>query len=521
MHPNFNFRDGLKTIADYDGLLVASGQQGRIDYTGLKDSATGLLKALVDSDVLSTANTLEEIPLDPLVKHVYPIQTPFLNGNLIGQSGGHKGLKYQCRMITAINKGNHSGAADERSSSSSGRGKRVDIQTLPREISYAKLAPEGAVTSEEAELSGDLKAYANATLANLASAKIIEEMNLLFSIPGKLGAVSSLVATASTSGGSLAAATYAVTITPLNYWAFLEFQGFTATADVPAPVANIRNGEGDDASDTGNVLGSTGEMICTWAPIYGAHGYAVYLYNGSTTWLVGVVTSPKMTITDTTLSIPSISFTSAAPVVAAYPTADGSDLDTDGIDVRYSGLWGQINDSTVPGNLVNLNGGSFTTTTGGSGILQWENMFANLYSYRKGVKPTHISVSVNDWINIFSPTLTSSTAQNYRINVDGNAGARISAGVIIDSIKHQLSRDVVDIVVHPLQPDGKVIFYTRDLPYVENNTGVNFTHFYSTRMVQKFYAMTEDLAEPGPWAIRTVGNGFLTWPRACGAIWGY
>ena len=31
--------------------------------------------------------------------------------------------------------------------------------------------------------------------------------------------------------------------------------------------------------------------------------------------------------------------------------------------------------------------------------------------------------------------------------------------MIIDSVKHQLSRDVVDIIVHPLQPDGKVIFY--------------------------------------------------------------
>lgn len=522
----------LNEINDWDKVLdglTVRGQKLRVDGSGLKQAIGMVLKSISSSTLPGLNTQLTEINLDPLVKHVYPIQTPFLNGNLVGQKGGQFGEKYQYRAISSFNQFDDSGAAVEASGSGYGRGRLTDIQTLPREKFFSKLMPEWSVSRELARLSGVLKAYAQNTIASLANAKIIEEQNLLFSRRGTVANPVGLAATGFGTGGSLAAGTYSVQVTALNYWGARRFPRLADGITIPTlGTAGAGKRATESAGSTavsGIVLaGATSRIDATWTISDGAWGYAVYLNNGTTNWLVGISNVPAFSITSNIF--PGL----LSPQVFATPTANATDVGVnhgvvaDGITadetIGYDGLYSQIVlDPDIPGEYLKLAASGFTPTTGGSGIAEFEDIFERLFR-KRGVNVTCIVVSPFDWKAI-SAMLTSSTSQNYRINVDSGDGARVAAGVVVDAIKNQFARDIVDVVVHPLMPPGKVMFYTRDLPYENNNTGVNLTHFFNERMNQIFFPRNKDVAEPGPWGISTIGTPVLTYPRACAAIDGY
>jgi hypothetical protein len=501
-------------IQDFDTLLRNAGARGNPDL--VKGALTNAIsKSLDTSGTTTLSSNLQEINLDALVKHVYPIQTPALNMGLIGMTGGQSGDSRKYRAITEINSTNLDGIAVEASDTQTGRGATFSTTTLSREKFFSKIMNEKKVSRELAQLSGALRAYAQQTIASIAEHKILQEQHFLFSRRGTIANPSGIVATPSAAGGTLATDTYDVKVSALNYWGQRRFAAAQAVGDLPVLAAGARPSETIATISAGvAVTGPTGSIAISWANVPSAWGYAIYLNDGVSDFLVGLAFAPAFTAINLLFN----GFTiSAAPLA---PTINASQLGSSGKAVGYDGLESQLAlDPDVPGYVLALNATPLTTTTGGSGISQIENVLEFLFRVR-GVSPKCVFVNSQDWQSI-SALLTTSTAQNYRVNVDSGAGARVAAGVVVEQIKNQYSRDVLDVVIHPLQPKGKMIFYTADLPYENNNTGTNLTHFFNEQARQVFFAKTEDVAEPGPWGISSIGATILTWPRACAEIVGF
>ena len=86
-------------IQDFDTLLKNAGARGNPDL--VKGALTNAItKSLDTSGTTTLSSNLQEINLDTLVKHVYPIQTPALNMGLIGMTGGQVGDSRKYRAIT-------------------------------------------------------------------------------------------------------------------------------------------------------------------------------------------------------------------------------------------------------------------------------------------------------------------------------------------------------------------------------------------------------------------------------------
>lgn len=485
-------------------------------------------KSLVTEQVLTTASNIAEINLDPAFKHYYPIQTPFLNGGLAGEVGGQVGRFRTYRAFTEINPGDDDGAADEASTDPSltfsGRGRVFSQTTLDRQKSFSKIMPEEAVTREEADLAGVLDGFLQKQIVSMAIAKQLEEENLLFTTTALLGSPGGLTPVAFATGGVLATDTYAVKVTCLTYWGRKSWVRnaaagtFIPLGTAPAP-AGARFSE-SSANVVGGVAvtGPTGRIDATWTTVKGAWAYAVYLNDGTSDFLVAITGAPAFSITTTEFS-PGVTITAAS----LAPTVDTTTRGVKGSTLRYEGLYQQIVlDADIPirGPYLDMNATTFTAQAGGTGLKEWDFILGQLFKAPIGVSPTAILVSAEDWAGI-SANLLSQAAQPYRLQIETEDGTRVSAGTIVETVKNNFARSVIDVVVHPLMPPGKVIFYTRDLPYEANNTGVNLSHFFNHRYRQVFFPNNADYAPPGPWGISTLGTPILSWPKACAVIEGF
>ena len=488
-------------------------------------------KSLSTEQVLTTGSNIAEINLDPAFKHLYPIQTPFLNAGMVGEVGGQVGRFRTYRAFVEMNPQDDDGNAGEAASDptgATGRGRIVSQTSLDRQKFFAKIMPEAAVTREEADLSGVLDGFLQKQIISMAIAKQLEEENLLFSTTGLLGSVSGLAATAFATGGVLVTGTYAVKVTALTYWGNKNWQRNAAAGTFvplgsPLAATNARNGETDRSQVTGiAVTGPTARIDATWTTKKGAWAYAVYLSNGTDEWLVGITGAPAFSITTTEFSA-GVAITSPVATANLIPTVDASNKGVRGSTIGYEGLYQQIvldSDTFVRGPYLNMNASTFTAQAGGTGIREWDFILGQLFRAPIGVSPNAIMVSAADWSGL-SAMLLSNSAQNYRLMVETEDGTRVSAGTIVETVKNNFSRSTIDVIVHPLMPSGKVIFYTRDLPYEANNTGVNLSHFFNHRYRQVFFPNNSDYAPPGPWGISSLGQPILTWPKACAVIEGF
>ena len=67
-----------------------------------------------------------------------------------------------------------------------------------------------------------------------------------------------------------------------------------------------------------------------------------------------------------------------------------------------------------------------------------------------------------------------SSAPAYRINIDGVAAdGNLIAGTILSKVRNQYMGTAVDVVGHPLMPDSKIIFYTKDIDYPDSGVNTN------------------------------------------------
>jgi hypothetical protein len=345
----------------------------------------------------------------------------------------------------------------------------------------------------------------------------MEEQNLLFSSVGALTrpATVTVPANGAATGGSLSDGTYTVSVTALNYWGYklMYKKANTGTGTIVALVGNARNGETNLRAGGNTAVLNAGTAVqsipITWTKSAGAIAYAVYLTLSGTQYLVGIVGHNSFTATALTYAGNTISGTIA-------PTTDASALDTDGQTVGYSGFYQQLLDTDIPAEYTDLGAAGLSAVAGGTGVGELDAMLEKLFRVN-GVSPGSITIPSLDWRGWQSALLNTSST-NYRLEVMTDEGTKVSAGQVISTIKNPYSGDAMEVIVHPLMAPGKAFLYTRDLPYEANNTGVNLSHYFNVRYLQKIFAKNANWAEPGPWGIETIGQAILTYPGACGLL---
>lgn len=488
----------------------------------MKILSGGIKKSITTESISSTASTVAELNFDPAMKHVYPVQTPWANGGLFGEVGGQKGLTREYWLMLNPNSNFSSGAAPQMSASyafgatsGQGLGSFLKASTTKQTATFSKLAPMTGVTNEEARQSGALNMFVQRQIASLSAAKVMEEQNMLFAWQDAIVRPASVTGTGGTTGGGLSDGTYVVSVSALNYWAYkkMYYDATTGAGSISALASNARFGE-TQVRASANVVLAAGTAVqkitATWAKTTGAFAYAVYLTLSGTQYLVAIVGHNAFVAT-------ALTFVNGNSIsgAAIAPTADASALDTDGQTVTYNGFHKQLFNSDMPAIYTDLASGGLTAQSGGTGVAQLDAQLEQLY--RLGVSPEYLTVPSLDWSG-WQAALMNTSSTNYRLMVETEDGTKIAAGQVINKIKNPYSGDLIDVIVHPLMAPGKSYLYTRDLPFQQNNTGVNLSHFYNIRFLQKIFAMVGDYADPGPWANQTIGAPILTYPSACAVM---
>lgn len=473
------------------------------------------MKSLTNSTVPGTPTGFEPINLDMVGKFLLPQLTPFQNAGYYSTKTGESGDSRDYRAIVGKNTAKNSGIAPQTSSATSGgRAAVVDYTFLKKSKPFMKIAPEAAITWELYNQSGAFDALGKETTASLITAKELEERHILFDSATALGTTGTPVGTPSNSGGTLtnAASPYVVTCVAVNYWGWWYYSD--------APAADLANTAGivptqAIAASSSNVTiasGTTGSIAATVPPTKGAFGYVWYLTSGGVRKFAGFSTAPGITLTN---------FTGFA--ASTFSTVDGSLLDLQSQTIVWDGLWAQtVLDPDIPGEYIDqvtsssLGGAALTATASGCGIAEFETIFLRL-ALKKGLSPTVALASMNTCKSI-SAIAIGSSAPAYRILLEAGGDGKVKAGTILGSLRNQYMQTEVELMCHPLMPDGKVLFYTQKIDYPNAGVMNNLELHTGIHWYQDFYARVADVAPPGPWSIKTYGAPTLYFPAACGAI---
>jgi hypothetical protein len=478
-----------------------------------------VLKSLLDASVPGTTTGFQPFNLDMVGKLLLPLLTPMQNAGLYAVKAGETGDSREYRAIVAKNLSKSSGiavpatAALSVTQSAVGRGTLIDYQYLIKKKFFMKIAPEAAITWELYRSSGPFNALGKTTIASLITAKELEERHILGAVSTALGTTGTPTGVPSNTGGVLtnAASPYVVNCIALNYygWWYYAQDGLgNVTVDLTNTGGQIpTQAIGTASAGITIASGSTGSIAMTVPFKQGAFAYLWTIkHSGGTFSLAAVTTIPTVTIT-------------AEGTVAAstLSTVDGSTLDIQGNTVVWDGLFAQtVLDADIPGQYTNVAGGNFTTTGSGSGVSQVETMLAT-FARLWHLSPTHAIMSPQT-LAALSNVAIGSGAPAYRLIVETGGDGQVKAGTVLSHIRNQFMQTLIEVLVEPIMPDGKVILYTKDIDYPDAGVNTNLELHCTDHFLQDFYARITDIAPPGPWSIKTFGAPTLYWPRACGVI---
>ena len=260
-----------------------------------------------------------------------------------------------------------------------------------------------------------------------------------------------MTATASTTGGSLAAGTtYHVWVAAVS--------GFGTSV----------------ATDSGAVTttGSTSSISVYWTPVQGATGYQVYF--GSTAGAAnGFFVSASGWAGNSTT--PAITLPGPVPSTGATaPTADTS-TQTNG----YDGIL-PICLSPQAGYVGNVNG-KFSTTNPGTEL---QAAFVSMYQTNLA-RPSQVLANVQDRKQL-SDLLKGSSATGFRITIDADGQAGHQLGQIVTGIQNEAVGDMVDLSTHPYLGQGVMPILTHQLPFPNSNV----TNCWEYRNVQDYMGIS-------------------------------
>lgn len=478
-----------------------------------------VLKTTTNASIPGTGTAFQPFNLDMVGKLLLPLLTPLQNRGAYGVKAGNVGDSREYRAIVAKNTSKQGGRAAATTSSLStvvataGRAGTIDYTFLTKKKVFEKFAPESAITWELYKSSGPFNALGKATIASLITAKELEERHIVGACSTALGTTATPTGTPSNSGGVLtnAASPYVVGCVALNYygWWYYGADGLP-TVDLTNTAGQIpTQAIGANSAGITIAAGTTGSIAMVVAAKKGAWAY-LWIINHSAggRTLAAVSTIPKVTLT-----------AEGTVTASTLSTVDGSTLDVQGNTVVWDGLYAQIVlDSDIPGAFNSLAGAALTPTGAGSGVTEVETILANLATFYH-ISPDMAIMSPGTLKALSNIALSAqANSPEYRLNIDANGDGGVKAGTMLKMLRNQYMQTDVEIVAEPIMPDGKIIFYTKNIDYPEAGVNTNLELHTSEHFLQDFYARMTDVAPPGPWAIKTYGAPTLYWPKSCAVI---
>lgn len=444
-----------------------------------------LAKSFTQSAVATSGLTAYD--LEAPAKTLYPVLTPLRNE--IPRVGGGIGIQANWKAVTKINTQNAGIGVVQGQ-----RGKVIQTQTADYNAAYKGIGLEDNVTFEAdyaAKGFEDVKARA---AVGLLQSLMIGEEKIILGGNGSSGVALTQPGTpslsTSTTGGTLAAATWSVICIPLTLEAHLAasvtgglpVSGNETMAD--GSVVFVNKGTGAKSAAGSQVTtGATSTITATVAGTMGAVAYA---------WFWGVAGSEVLGAI-TTLNTYVIKAAAAGTQNANLFTADWSKngLIFDGLlSIAMNSTYGSyvVTQPTVAGT------GTPLTPDNKGGIVEFDTVLKYLWDNFR-LSPTKIWVGAQVAGDVTKAVLTTSSTSPpaFRFNIDVSQGL-MAGSLNVSSYLNKFSMNGVKdipIAIHPNMPDGMVFFDTAALPYQMSNV----TNVRQIRTRQEYYQID--------WPLRT------------------
>ena len=455
--------------------------------------ATGMASK---ANTISTGSNILSYDLEPLLKQVYPVLTPFRNKRLPRRVSKNGGTFFTAKLLTGIQSASGNIGVLE-----GARGRNVSLTETDLAVYYRTVGQDASSTFE-AEDAGesfdDIRAIAAITLLN--ANLIQEELLTLFGNGGNisrlggsqqtaLGTPSAPVLSGANSGGTIPAATYYVWVVALTYFGL---QNSTIAGGVPTQYSvttndgqsQTINGGSSNVSATSNsqVITGTGTLTATVAATPGAFGYA---------WYVGTSKAAAALAAITPVNTMTITAPPAGTQVATAITADNS------IDQYvYDGLITQVQQSNSGAYVKSLNGANLTSS-GAAGVNEIDAALASMYNnYRLG--PSFMYVDSGTAASIDNKIIGGGGAPLFRFTEDGKDSSAVAGKRYVGNYKNRYTGEIIPLEVHPFFPQGTIFGAAQQLPYTTDNVPIPY----------RFQARSRDWTEyEWPLVTRTRGRG--------------
>jgi len=413
---------------------------------------------------VTTTTGFQPYVLETPSKFIFPVEAPFaaLAPRMVGKGTDIEHWKSVLSMFFygGTNSGpfgqtNLGGTSD---GATSLQGPVYNVQ--PFQSTYQTIAEYNSVTFQaqwrSRALEGDLLARMK---ANLIYALKLQEENWLINGAAKLWRPAKPLLTGSTTGGTLAAATYWVILTATNG------SGETLGSAVAGPVTTT---------------GATSSITITFSGVINATGYNVYVGTGATPpansamWKqVSTNFTPNGLPAQPTDYIGSMSIS----VVLSSVTSSGTALSSVA-----------SNTATVPLNLfdgaislcyLNPNGGGNPSvgeqgmssmiiqpaaTSGLLALQDFQFLFRKMYSQARA-NPSHVFLSPVEAVTLDNLI---GTASNFRIIAEPNSAGgigNVTVGQKVRKILNQVTGTEVDVVTLPFMPQGTIMAGSYNIPF--------------------------------------------------------
>ena len=419
----------------------------------------------------SATSGLTAYDLEAPAKLLYPVLTPLRN--MVPRVSGKGGIQAAWRAITGINTGGISSGVSE-----GNRGGVIAVSTADYIAAYRGIGYESSATFEAqyaAENFDDVRA--RAATSGLHSLMLDEEKIILGGNGTlALGTTPTPSLSASTTGGTLATATYSVIAVALTQ------EGFGLASVSGGVVQTYTRNNADGTTDTINggaaqksanatvgVTGATGSMTASVAAVRGAMAYAWYWGAAGSEVLGAITTVPKYVITATATGTQA-----ASTLTAADRSVNGLIFDGFLTQALKSGSGAYWHD----------NGGLPLTPDGFGGIVEINTALQDRWdNYR--LNPDTIWVSSQQAQDVTDGVLMGKTNSALRLNVDIKQGM-VAGGTLVTSYLNKFGlggATELKVRQHPFLTPGTMLFTTSQLPYALSNVN----NVFQIRTRQDYY----------------------------------
>lgn len=448
---------------------------------------------------ISTSTGIVAYDLEPLLKQVYPVLTPFRNEVLPRRVSMKGGTSFNAKLLLSVSTATGGiGVAEGK------RGLDLTLNEQDVSVFYRTVGQDGSTTFESedaAESFDDARAILMTSLLNL---NLIEEEQLvLFGNGGNIARAGSSAQTAlgtcntpvlTNNGGgtgTVAAATYNVWCVALSYYGL---RNSSVTAGVAGQIARTSNDGSAQTINGGNsavsaasnaiTLASPGSLAATVPAVRGAFGYAWYVGTSKAAAALAAIT----TINSVVITAP------AAGTQTASATAVATDFSID--SYVYDGLLTQVAQASSGAYFKSLDNAALTSN-GAAGINEIDAALVYMYNtYKLDPDLMYMDAGTSTFANL--RVLSGGGAPLFRFTLDGQQDRAIIGNATVGSYINPVTKKIIKIQVHPYFPVGTIAIISKTLPYQTPNVPIPF----------RLQARSRDWTEyEWPLVTRTRGRG--------------